>query len=60
MDGKWKIWFRSFDDDGSITGAGVMLKEYVRKGNAERVARKYFDGLKSHKWIVSKENPFNN
>ena len=58
MNDKWRIWFQSFDIDGTPTGAGVMLKEYTRKGNAVRAAKKHFNGVSSHKWIVSKENPF--
>lgn len=58
VNNKWKIWFRSYDSDGNITGTGVMMQEYIKKGNAERVAKKHFDRLQNHKWVVSKENPF--
>lgn len=55
---KWKIWFKTFNDAGAQTGAGVCINSYTRKGNAVRAVKKQFDGLKGFECVVSKTNPF--
>lgn len=55
---KWKIWFKTFNDAGEQTGSGVYINSYTRKGNAVRVAKKQFDGLKGFEWVVSQTNPY--
>lgn len=54
---KWKIWFKTFNDAGTQTGAGVCIDSYTIKGNAVRAAKKQFDGLKGFEWVVSQTNP---
>lgn len=54
---KWKIWFKTFNDAGAQTGAGVCINSYTRKGNAVRAAKKQFDGLKGFELVVSQTNP---
>lgn len=31
---KWKIWFKTFNDAGTQTGAGVCIDSYTRKRNS--------------------------
>ena len=62
----WRIWFKRYVD-GKFVGSGVWHKEYVRKGNAERYAKKRFDTPRvnrvdgktyTYHWIVSQTNPW--
>lgn len=50
----YRIWYKS--EDGTET---VYAKEYVKEGNAVRVARKIFAGTNT-KWVVAREDPFKN
>lgn len=56
----WKIWHRTFNEKGEVTGAGVSTASYERKGNAIREATYRFSKLPKDRfeWIVSEENPW--
>lgn len=55
----WKIWFEMYKDEEMI-GAGVSAKDYVRRGNAQRVAdtMEAWNGAIKYKCIVSETNPW--
>jgi hypothetical protein len=55
----WKIFYECDDAAYEPAAAGVCPKEYVKKGNAIRAARKRFDG-KPVRWMVAQENPWAN
>jgi hypothetical protein len=50
----WKIHFYQLDEKGKIIGEGVYYKEYKRKGNAVRVAKKVYGDPKCFKWWLTK------
>lgn len=55
----YRIWVTVYKD-GKFVGRSVSPKMYLRKGNAERVARnRYtpFNGM-TFDWVVSENNPF--
>lgn len=53
----WRIWFRRFDEDGKLRGAGVLPNSYPSKRAATEVAQKWFAGDKDVEWAVSETNP---
>lgn len=60
----YRIWFKTYKDD-EYCGAGVSVKSYVYKRNAERAASKMYgasgkinkDGFRRD-WFVSETCPF--
>lgn len=50
----YRIWYKS--EDGTET---VYAKEYIKEGNAVRVAKMIFAGTHTE-WLVAKEDPFKN
>lgn len=60
--GKWKIWYKVYDKaTDSLVGAGVHVKDYQFKRNAERFAKKHYGSSRPtirFEWIISKTNPW--
>lgn len=55
----WKIFYECDDAAYEPAAAGVCPKEYVKKGNAIRAARRRFRDT-SVRWVVAQENPWAN
>ena len=53
----WRIWFRRFDENGKLCGAGVLPDSYHSKRVATEIAQKWFAGDKDVEWTVSETNP---
>lgn len=53
----YKIWYWRYDPETQKTEIGFRTKEYKRKGNAKRAARKIFS-ITNFCWTVSDTNPF--
>lgn len=55
----YRIWWKTYLD-GKWVGAAMSFKSYVRKGNAERAARKMLvdHGAVAYTWWVSPTNPW--
>lgn len=58
IEGKYKIWYQTIDEDGNVTGTGVYHKDYIYLGTADRIARQIFGGVPGIRYRVSIRNPF--
>ena len=54
----WKIWYKSWNERSKQWDIGVYCKEYKRKGMAERVAKKRYNGIEGYDWMVGTTNPW--
>lgn len=54
----WKIWYWKYDENKNVIERGFRVKEYKRRGYAERVANKLFALDDPYCWLVSDTNPF--
>jgi len=57
----YRIWYSYYhSSDGSFAGSGVYHKEYIRKCDASRIAKKrYISNDKiTVRWMVAQENPW--
>lgn len=57
----YRIWYSYYHtSDGSLAGSGVYHKEYIRKCDASRIAKKrYISNDKiTVRWMVAQENPW--
>lgn len=55
---KFKIWYRTYDEEGNVTGTGVCTREYCHYGTACNVAHKRFGDQKNIDYEVAVLNPF--
>lgn len=61
LDRPYRIWYSYYHtSDGSLAGSGVYHKEYMRKCDASRVAKKRYVGNDNItvRWVVARENPW--
>ena len=55
----YRIWVRMYAEN-DLVGESMSAKMYVRKGNAERVAKRLYQDTDSirYEWLVAEENPW--
>lgn len=58
MNPTWKIWYELLDCNGRVYGAGIYYKEYIRKGFAERIAKRLYGDSRKFRYVVSQTNPW--
>jgi DNA-directed RNA polymerase subunit RPC12/RpoP len=55
---RYKIWFRTLDENGEVIGEGVYHKSYVHYGNAYNVATKLYGDKTKFRFYICHRNPW--